>query len=123
MRSVPEWCGRSDDAMPPARVKDRIRERQENRCALTGREFRPGDTIHYDHKTPLWLGGANAEGNLQAVLAEPHKRKTAAEAAVKAKIDRTRKKHFGLKEKGRGFQKPANTKFNWATGRYERIDA
>lgn len=57
------------------------------------------------------------------MLAEPHKRKTAAEAAVKAKIDRTRKKHFGLKEKSRGFQKPANTKFDWSLGRYVRDEA
>ncbi|MFQ6183610.1 HNH endonuclease [Sinorhizobium meliloti] len=99
MRSVPEWHGKSDDAMPPARVKDRIRERQDNRCAITGREFRAGDTIHYDHVVPLWLGGANAEGNLQAVLAEPHKRKTAREASIKAKCDRLRQKHFNMTEK------------------------
>lgn len=50
MRTLPEWAGKHDDQMPPPRVKDRIRERQANRCALTGREFRPGDTIHYDHR-------------------------------------------------------------------------
>lgn len=122
MRSVPEWRGKTDDSVPPDGVKDRIRERQDNRCALIGRKFRPGDVIHYDHIVPLWLGGANSESNLQAVLAEPHRRKTAMEATVKAKCDRTRKKHFGLSgKKSRSFQKPAGTKFNWSTGRYERV--
>lgn len=96
MRTVPEWVGRTDDSMPPSGVKDRIRERQGNCCALTGKEFRPGDRIEYDHVVPLWLGGSNTEGNLQAVLHEPHKRKTATEAKVRAKCTRIRKKHHGL---------------------------
>ncbi|ASY62473.1 Restriction endonuclease [Sinorhizobium sojae CCBAU 05684] len=114
MRSVPEWIGKTDDAMPPARVKDRIRERQDNRCALTGKEFRPGDKIEYDHVTPLWLGGTNTEGNLQAVLHEPHKRKTATEAKVRAKCNRTRKKHLGLdnKAKASGFSKRFKRRMN-----------
>lgn len=96
MRSVPEWIGKTDDSSAPRRVKDRIVERQNRKCALTGQEFRPGDAIHYDHVVPLWLGGANSEANLQAVLSEPHKRKTAVEAKIRAKCNRTRKKHFGI---------------------------
>lgn len=99
MRTVPEWIGRNDDAMPPAAVKRRIRDRQNNRCAITGREFRPGDQIHYDHVSPLWLGGKNAESNLQAVLAEPHVEKTKTEATVRAKINRIKDKHAGERRK------------------------
>lgn len=99
MRTVDEWIGKSDDAMPPPRVKDRIRARQGNVCALTGIELRPGVKVEYDHIVPLWLGGANAERNLQAVSSDAHKRKTAAEAKVRAKCNRTRKAHLGIKSK------------------------
>lgn len=99
MRSVDEWIGKTDDAMPPPRVKDRIRARQGNLCALTGIELRPGVKVEYDHIVPLWLGGANSESNLQAVVSEAHKRKTAAEAKVRAKCNRTRKAHLGIKSK------------------------
>ncbi|WP_313193130.1 HNH endonuclease signature motif containing protein [Shinella zoogloeoides] len=99
MRSVDEWIGKTDDAMPPPRVKDRIRERQGNLCALTGIELRPGVKVEYDHIVPLWLGGANSESNLQAVSSDAHKRKTAAEAKVRAKCNRTRKAHLGIKSK------------------------
>ncbi len=95
-RSVSEWVGRTDDSMPPDRVKDRIRARQSNRCALTGVELGPGVKVEYDHIVPLWLGGANAESNLQAVESAAHKRKTAAEAKVRGKCNRTRKKHLGI---------------------------
>ncbi|PYE89643.1 HNH endonuclease [Phyllobacterium leguminum] len=96
MRAVPEWAGATDNAPPPPRVKDRIRDRQGNKCALTGKPFAPGDKIDYDHITPLWLGGANRENNLQAVLHDAHKRKTQMEATVRAKVNRTRKKHRGI---------------------------
>jgi 5-methylcytosine-specific restriction endonuclease McrA len=96
MRSVPEWVGKTDNSMPPDRVKDRIRERQGNRCALTGLELSPGVKVEYDHIVPLWLGGANTEANLQAVTHQAHKQKTATEAAVRGKCNRTRKKHLGI---------------------------
>lgn len=96
-RTVPEWVGRTDDSAPSKNCKDRIRERQGNRCALTGVELRPGVKVEYDHIVALWLGGANAESNLQAVVSEAHKRKTAAEAKVRAKCNRTRKSHLGIK--------------------------
>lgn len=99
MRTVDEWIGKTDDAMPPPRVKDRIRARQGNLCALTGIELRPGVKVEYDHIVPLWLGGANSESNLQAVSSDAHKRKTAAEAKVRAKCNRTRKAHLGIKSK------------------------
>ena len=84
-RTVPEWIGRTDDSMPPDRVKDRIRQRQSNLCALTGVPLLPGVKVQYDHIVPLWLGGANCESNLQAVTEDAHKRKTKAEATVRAK--------------------------------------
>lgn len=96
MREVPEWIGRTDDSMPPPRVKDRIRDRQGNKCALTGVALGPGVKVQYDHTVPLWLGGSNTESNLQAVTDTAHKAKTKAEATVRAKCNRTRKKHLGI---------------------------
>ena len=99
MRSRPEWIGKTDNSPVPPRVKLRIIERQDNKCALTGRIFRPGDKIEFDHKTALFLHGEHRENNLQAVLAEAHQNKTRAQAHIKAKIMRVCKKHLGLKPK------------------------
>lgn len=96
MRSVDEWVGRTDDTAPPPRVKDRIRARQGNICALSGAKLGSDAVVQYDHIVPLWLGGRNSESNLQAVTSESHKRKTANEAKVRAKCNRTRKKHLGI---------------------------
>lgn len=102
MRTVDEWIGKTDDSMPPLRVKDRIRERQGNRCAISGVELRPGIKVEYDHIVPLWLGGRNAESNLQAVTSDAHKGKTASEAKVRARCNAVRKKHLGIKPEKRG---------------------
>lgn len=125
MRTVDEWIGKTDDAIPPPRVKDRIRARQGNVCALTGIELRPGVKVEYDHIVPLWLGGANAESNLQAVSSDAHKRKTAAEAKVRAKCNRTRKAHLGIKSKkksswGNLGQRMDGTIYNKRTGEIVR---
>jgi len=98
-RAVSEWIGRTDDSMPSDACKNRILLKQEGRCALTGHQFRPGDKIEFDHITPLWLGGQNREGNLQAVLGSAHKQKTNAEATIRAKVNANRLKHLGLKAK------------------------
>lgn len=112
-RTVDDWVGRTDDSMPPPRVKDRIRERQGNKCALTGVTLGSDEKVQYDHIVPLWLGGANTESNLQAVTAEAHKKKTKAEATVRAKCNRVRKKHLGIKgQKRSGFQSNFKRKIN-----------
>lgn len=96
MREVDDWIGRTDNTPPPQRVRLRVIDRQGGRCAITGRDFRPGDEIHLDHIIPLACGGRNAEDNLQAVIAEAHREKTAEDVALKAKIARVRAKHLGL---------------------------
>lgn len=119
-RTVSEWIGKTDDAQPSKACKRRIVERQDRKCALTDREFRPGDVIEYDHIVPLWLGGENRETNLQAVIGEAHKRKTKAEAAVRSKVNNQTNKHFRIvdppKMQSRGF----NTKSKKAAKREAR---
>jgi 5-methylcytosine-specific restriction endonuclease McrA len=86
-RSVDEWIGRNDDAMPTDACKRRILDRQGWRCAITGAEFRDGVKAEFDHITPLWLGGQNRESNLQAITAKAHRAKTSTEAKVRAKVN------------------------------------
>lgn len=111
-RKVEEWVGRTADSRPPKAVLDRLFLRQGGRCALTGRKIMAGEACHADHIVPLKDGGANAEANLQIVIAEAHQAKTAEENSARAKERRMRLKHAGLWPKSarplksRGFPKP-----------------
>lgn len=110
-RSVPLWSSDNHDAAIPRLVKARIFKRQDGICALSGRKIGAGDEWHCDHITPLADGGRHAEDNLQAVLAAPHREKTAVEAQERAKARRIHAKHFGFwpqskaRLQGRPFQK------------------
>lgn len=96
-RSVPEWIGRHDDQKVPDRVRLRIFDREGGICHLTGEKIDPvRDAWDLDHKIALILGGEHRETNLYPAKREAHRRKTAVEVAVKAKIARTRKKHLGI---------------------------
>lgn len=113
MRTVDEWIGKTDDSRVPDRVRIRVLERYGNKCYLTGREIRPGDKWEIEHVVSLILGGQNRETNLAPALAAPHKLKTAVEMAVKSKIAKVKKKHFGLgKSKAGGFQSRFKKKLN-----------
>ncbi|NLS19854.1 HNH endonuclease [Rhizobium sp. P40RR-XXII] len=106
-RSIPEWIAKHDDQKVPDRVRLRIFDRENGICHLTGRKIDPvRDAWDLDHRVSLILGGEHRETNLFPALKEPHRKKTAAEVAVKSKIARTRKKHLGIKpEKAVGFSK------------------
>jgi len=103
LRAVDEWIGKTDDSAIPTSVKLRIIERQNNKCAITGQTFRAGDNVHYDHISPIWLGGKNAESNLQAVIDSAHIAKTKTEATVRAKINRVKAKDLGIQKKKSSF--------------------
>ena len=98
MRTVSEWVGSSPDAMPPPRVRLRIFERNKGVCHLSGRRIGPGDKWHLDHIIAICNGGLNVESNMAPALVAPHKDKTRADRRLKAKNDRVRKKHLGLKK-------------------------
>jgi len=111
-RTVKEWIGRTDDSQPTDYCKLRILDRQGYRCALTGVEFSPANKPEFDHITPLWLGGENRESNLQAVTAEAHRRKTKAEATVRAKVKANTKRHLlGKKKSARPIPGSKSTRF------------
>lgn len=98
-RSVDEWVGATPDTPIPDRVKLRVFERQEGRCAITGKKLGVGET-DYDHIVRLrdWTGEGhgNRETNLQAVWRPAHREKSAREHSEGTKADRIRAKHLGI---------------------------
>ncbi len=98
MRTVDEWVGKDDDARPPPRVRIRIFERHSGICHLSGRKIRPGEKWEVEHVLAIALGGENRESNLAPALVAPHKAKTAQDRKQKARNDRVRKRHLGIRK-------------------------
>ena len=103
-RTIKEWVGRTDDAMPPRSVFDRLWEKQDGKDAITGLPFTKKDRVIRDHILPLADGGANRESNLQLITEAAHKTKTAAEATVRGKVRAVHEKDRGYVRKKPSFQ-------------------
>ena len=101
MRTVEEWIGKNDDSPVPPRVRLRIFQRCNGVCYLSKRRIRPGDKWDLEHKTALCNGGENRESNLAPALVIPHRAKTKIDRRIKAKNDRVRKRHLGIKKRKR----------------------
>ncbi len=109
-RATDEWEGTNDDQAIPARVKIRISDRADGRCAICtlpiGGKLRPA----FDHIQALINGGKHAESNLQLLCVPCHATKTKADVAEKSVTARIRAKHLGItspkqKIQSRGFPK------------------
>lgn len=98
MRSTGEWIGKDDDARPPAYVRLRVFNAYSGICYLSGTIIRPGDDWDLEHILAMCNGGENREGNLAPALKPPHKIKTKNDLRIKAKNDRVRKKHIGIRK-------------------------
>lgn len=116
-RSVAEWRGKTDDTPVPPRVRLRVLDRDGHRCQCgCGRPIAAGDKWETDHKVAIINGGANREANLHSLLTVCHLRKTVADVAEKAAVDKIAKKHAGIATKsrrpiaGRGFQRSERMK-------------
>jgi 5-methylcytosine-specific restriction enzyme A len=96
VRSTDEWIGKNDDARPPPRVRLRIFDRANGVCHISGRKIGAGEKWDCEHIVALCNGGENREANLAPALSKPHRAKTAEDRRIKAKNDRTRKRHIGL---------------------------
>jgi 5-methylcytosine-specific restriction enzyme A len=73
----------------------RIVLRQCGRCACgCGEKLQPGQ-IDFDHEVSRWLGGADTEENLRALIKKHHLKKTKDEATIRAKNDRVKAKYEG----------------------------
>jgi 5-methylcytosine-specific restriction protein A len=109
-RELPEWIGKTPDTPAPPRVRQRVFDRHDGICYLSGRKIMPGDKWQLEHPQAIINGGENRESNLAPALVDPHKVKTAEDVKQKAKNDRVRKKHLGItapraKIASRGFAK------------------
>lgn len=51
-----------------------------------------------EHVWAIALGGENRESNMAPALVEPHKTKTAQDRKTKARNDRIRKRHLGIRK-------------------------
>jgi 5-methylcytosine-specific restriction protein A len=113
-RAVEIWVGKTDDSMPPPRVRLRIFERCGGVCHRSGRKIRAGDKWALDHVIALINGGRNDELNLAPILDEEHKVKSAEDLAIKSKTYRMASKFAGTWPKsktplkGRGFSAGRN---------------
>lgn len=110
MREVPEWRGKHDDAKIPDRIRLRVFDRHGGICHLSGRRIQPGDSWDIDHIVPLCNGGEHRFSNLAPVIREKHREKTARDVAERAKNDRIKKRHIGIKKTSR-FSCSRNSKF------------
>jgi 5-methylcytosine-specific restriction protein A len=110
-RSIEEWIGKTPDSKVPDEVKARVFLRHHGICHVSGIKIGPGAPWEAEHVKPLSMGGENRESNLAPALIDPHKEKSAAEADVRSKADRIKRKHLGLWPKAaqpiksRGFPK------------------
>jgi 5-methylcytosine-specific restriction endonuclease McrA len=96
-RTVKEWIGKTDDAMPHPRVRLRILKAHDEKCGICGGVIWPGDAWELDHIRRLKDGGQNRERNMHPAHPSCHSRKTGEENAQQAEEDRLRKKHYGIK--------------------------
>jgi 5-methylcytosine-specific restriction protein A len=101
-RSVPEWIGRTPDSAIPPRVRMRVFDRVYGFCqGPCGRFLGDGKASHADHVVALINGGENRESNLQLLCDWCHKDKTARDVAEKSETYEKRKRHLGIKKRGR----------------------
>jgi hypothetical protein len=116
-RKTDEWRGKTDDAMPPPRVRQRIYDRANGVCHICALPIKTGESWHADHVVALIAGGENRERNLAPAHGHCNLAKGVIEAKEKAKVAKTRQKHLGIKAPrqkigGRSFpapDKPART--------------
>jgi 5-methylcytosine-specific restriction endonuclease McrA len=99
MRSTKEWIGRSDDSRPPDHVRLRVFAAHNGICHISKRAITAADTWDLEHILAICNGGENRESNLAPALIKPHRAKTARDLAQKAKNDRVRKRHLGIKKR------------------------
>ena len=95
-RSVPEWIGKT------MTQRCLIPSRSACSSAMAASAYLSGIKIGIRHGWELGISGSatagNTVSNFAPALVAPHKDKTRADRRLKAKNDRVRKKHFGLKK-------------------------
>jgi len=98
-RATSEWIGKTDDAKVPDYVRLRIFKNHGGICHISKRKITAADTWDLEHIIALCNGGEHRESNMAPALAAPHKTKTKADLAQKAKNDRISKRHLGIRKR------------------------
>jgi hypothetical protein len=85
------------------RTRTRIFDAAESICCICKCYIHAerGEKWIVEHIKPLWLGGEDEDSNMAPAHMRCAIEKTSAEATVKAKNDRVRAKHLGIKKSGR----------------------
>lgn len=99
MRSTEEWQGKTDDAVPPPRVRLRVFDAYSGRCYMCERKISAGEYWQCDHVIAIINGGSNSERNLRPACRNCCYGKTADDIAEKSDIATKRKKHILPKPK------------------------
>lgn len=76
----------------------RIFDSHKGVCCICDRPIRSGEHWIVEHEKPLWLGGADDETNMAPAHEHCGIEKTKGEAPVKAKTDRQRANHLGIRK-------------------------
>lgn len=116
-RALPEWIADHPDQAIPPRVRLRVFEATQGKCAICTRQLQPGKWA-CDHIVALVNGGQHRESNLRAVCTSPcHSIKTAEDVAEKSAAYRRKLSAAGIRKrksrpipgsKGSGWRKPIN---------------
>lgn len=115
-RTTDEWIGKSDDTVPPPRVRLRVFDAHGGKCYLCPHKIRAGEYWQLDHVKAIINGGENRESNLKPACRNCCYRKTAKDTAEKSDVADKRKKHLLPKGPSRSFRKPPGYKYNWGRG-------
>lgn len=110
-RSTKPWVGKTDNSMPPPRVRQRVFDRAAGVCHWCKLAIKvPAETWQADHVHAIINGGKNEEANLAPIHGHCHVEKTGQDLAQKKKTAAIRQKFTGAKRpagnlKGPGFPK------------------
>lgn len=70
-------------------------------CHLCKAKIHVGERWDVEHVKPLSMGGADDETNMAPAHVGCHREKTSAEAGPRAKADRIRARHLGIRKRSR----------------------
>ena len=109
-------------AMSPSR-RLRIFEAHKGLCCHCGGKI---DGVRekwiVEHLRALGLGGEDEDGNCAPAHEDCRRIKDKDDVSRIAKAKRVKAKHMGIKKPSAWPQKPKGMKYNWKTGRMEKID-
>ena len=98
-RKVDEWIADHDDQAIPPRVKLRIFEAYDKRCAVCTLPIVGKLLPAYDHIVALINGGQHRESNIQLLCVPCHAVKTKSDVAEKSRMYTKKIKAAGMKKK------------------------